>query len=326
MAKRLTPLAAAVGLLSLVALAAAQNDLDPNKPAARVNGEAITIGQLERECLARFGSGTLQQMIDLLIVEQAAKKRGVTVSNEEIAKRLLAMQLQIEAQKRRTGMGFLQWSAMRRISLRELAMTARMELLLEKMVADKVNVTDEDVARYYQSNREKFRQRERMLISHITVEKPDEAERIRRDIIAGKITFADAARKYSIDPYGRENGGLFGWIVRGNDPIQVEAFKLKKDGDISPVFRSRKGYTIVRRDAYQSERVLPFEEVQDKIRELLKQQRTQRLAQQMMEELRRAANIERLLDFQALNQDIQPIIDAARKLVTPKPKEQGGNK
>ena len=302
----------------------AEEDLDPQKPAARVNGEEIKIGQLERECVARFGAGTLQQMIDLMIVEQAAKKRGVSVTDEEVAKRLIAMQLQIEARKRQTGMGFLQWSAMRRITLRELASMARMELLLEKMVADKVKVTDEDVARYYQNNRDMFRQKERMLISHITVEKPDEAERIRRDIVAGKITFADAARKYSIDPYGRENGGVFGWIVRGNDPIQREAFKLQKDGDISPVFRSRKGYTIVRRDAYQSARVLPFEEVQDKIRAMLKQQRTQRLAQQMMEELRRAADVERLIDFQLLNRDIQPIIDAASKLTKPKGEQAGG--
>ncbi|MBC7289038.1 MAG: peptidyl-prolyl cis-trans isomerase [Armatimonadetes bacterium] len=303
-----------LGLALLVACEAVAEELDPKKPAARVNGQEITIEQLQRECLARFGPGTLQQMIDLTLVEQAAKQRNVAVSDEEVAKRVIAKQLAVEAERPRTGLGFLEWTAARRIALRELVAIARMELLLEKMVSDKVTVTDDDVAKYYQNNRDKFRERERMLISHIAVEQPSEAERIRNEILSGKISFAEAARRYSIDPYGRDNGGIFGWIVRGNDPIQQAAFELKKDGDISPVVKGQKGYEIIRREAYQPERVVPFEEVQDKIREMLTQERTRRLAQQMLDELRRAANIERLIDFQALNKDIEPVVQAAERL------------
>jgi parvulin-like peptidyl-prolyl isomerase len=309
-------LANAAALLTVLVCPVAA-DLKPDQPAARVNGETITVGQLQQECLARFGAGTLQQMIDYLLVEQAAKKRNVTVEPKEIAARIRAFQLQVELGREQTGRGFAEWSAMRRVSLRELAANARMELLLEKMVADSVRVTDEEVANYYQANREKLKQPERMLISHIAVEKREDAERIRQELLAGKITFADAARKYSIDPYGRENGGLFGWIVRGDDPIQKAAFALTKDGDLSPVVQGRKGFEIIRRDSYQSERIPTFEEVEKDLRELLRQQKTQRLAQEMLEELRRQANVERLLNFDTLNQDLQPIIEASHTLQAP---------
>ncbi|MCD6351551.1 MAG: peptidyl-prolyl cis-trans isomerase, partial [Armatimonadetes bacterium] len=201
----------------------------------------------------------------------------------------------------------------RRISLRELISQARMELQLEKMVQGKVKVTDEEVSRYYQSNRKKFRRPERMMISHIAVEKKEDAERIRQEIISGKITFADAARKYSIDPYGRENGGVFGWIARGNDPLQQAAFALKKDGDISPPVLGKKGWEIIRRDAYQSEEIPPFEEVQDNIRKMLTADRTKRLAEQMLRELMTAANIERVIDFKSVNQDVIAILQAGQQ-------------
>jgi foldase protein PrsA len=302
---------------------AAAVELKPDQPAARVDGKPITIGDLERECLARFGPGTLGQMVDGFTVDAEAQKRKVTVTESEVVSRARAMQAAIEAAKPQTGMGFEEWSAMRRVTVREIFQQARMEMLLEKMVAGNVKVTDEDVSKYYQANRERFRQPERMLISHIAVEKPDDAERIRQDILQGKITFADAARKYSIDPYERDNGGVFGWISRGEDPIQKAAFDLKKDGDLAPVVKGRKGYEIIRRDGYQSESIPPFEELQARIKEMLQRDQLARLAQQMLTELRRTSNVEQLLDFNSLNDDVRRLIEAA-KAQQPTPPPGGG--
>jgi parvulin-like peptidyl-prolyl isomerase len=263
-------------------------------------------------------------MIDEMIVDQEAQKRKITVTELEIAQRAAQTQAAIEARKSTTGIGFADWSTMRRIGLREMLQQAKMELQLEKMVEGNVKIADDDVAKYYQANRDSFRQPERMLISHIAVGKQEDADRIRQEILQGKITFADAARKYSIDPYRDQNGGVFGWIVQGDDPIQKAAFALQKDGDISPVVKGRLGYEIIRRDQYQSEQVPPFEELQPKIKEMLRQQQVGRLAQQMMDELRRAANIERLIDFNALNEDVRKIIDAAEAQQPTAPPPAGG--
>jgi len=291
--------------------ALAAPELKPDQAAARVDGKTITVGDLQRECLARYGAGTLQQLIDYLIVDAEARKRGIEVTPAEIVARMKSVQMGVQASLP-PSTSFAEWLSNRRISMRELAAQCRMEIQLEKMVADKVSITDEEVAKFYEANRERFRQPERMLVSHICVEKREDAERIRQEILSEKITFADAARKYSIDPYGRENGGLFGWIARGQDPFQQAAFALQRDGDISPVFQGSKGWEIVRRDAYQTARLAPFEEVHEQVREMLRQDRINRLAENMLSELRRAANVERLLDFAALNEDLQQMLDAAK--------------
>jgi len=299
--------------------------LKPEEPAARVDGKTITVGELQAECLARFGAETLAAMIQYRVVDAAAQKANIQVADKEITDRIKALQLRLEAQRPRTGEGFREWLQSHRVSLRELAAQARMELQLEKMVGDKVTVSDDEVSKYYQANRERFRRPERMLISHIAVEKKEDADRIRQEIITGKITFADAASKYSIDPYGRENGGIFGWIVRGDDPIQKAAFDLKKDGDISEPVKGQKGFEIIRRDAYQSEQIPPFEEVENLIRDMLKADKTQRLSQGMMAELMRNANIERLIDFKSLNEDLRKLIDAAQQ-TTEDTAPAGGNR
>ncbi len=308
--------AAVLALLMAGLVWSAPQALKPEDPAARVNGKVITAGELQAECTARFGAETLGQMIQYRVVSEAAAKQKIEVTDQEIMKRIKGLQVNMDLQKPRTGMGFREWMQSRRMSLRELASQARMELQLEKMVAPKVTVDNEELSRYYQTNREKFRQPERMMVSHIAVETKEEAERVRQEIVTGKVTFADAARKYSVDPYGRENGGLFGWIARGEDPIQQAAYELKKDGDLSPPVQGKKGWEIIRRDAYQSENIPTFEQVEETIRELLTAEKTQRLAQQMMTELTRAANVEQLVDFRALNDDMRALIETGQQLGT----------
>lgn len=69
---------------------------------------------------------------------------------------------------------------------------------------------------------------------------------IRADIVAGKITFADAARKYSQAP-SAEQAGDIGWFpYRGKMPEEFsrEAFALKP-GEVSEPFRSRFGVHLV---------------------------------------------------------------------------------
>jgi parvulin-like peptidyl-prolyl isomerase len=61
------------------------------------------------------------------------------------------------------------------------------------------------------------------------------AAKIREDIVAGKIDFASAARKYSVAPSG-EQGGDLGFLPRQGamaEPFSAALFKLKK-GEVSP--------------------------------------------------------------------------------------------
>lgn len=72
-------------------------------------------------------------------------------------------------------------------------------------------------------------------------------EDIRQDIVDGKISFENAAGRYTDDPGSRDNGGRYDGVTR-NGPWAPEfvnaAFKLQ-NGEISPIFKTKFGYHII---------------------------------------------------------------------------------
>ena len=79
----------------------------------------------------------------------------------------------------------------------------------------------------------------------ILVKTKEEAMKIRQDIIQGKITFADAAKKYSSCPSGR-NGGDLGYFSKGQmvKPFEDASFSLKK-GTVSEPVKTQFGYHLI---------------------------------------------------------------------------------
>jgi hypothetical protein len=69
---------------------------------------------------------------------------------------------------------------------------------------------------------------------------------LRERILAGKPSFAEAAREFSQSPSGQKGGDLgeFGYQGRVDEAISKAAFELKP-GEISAPFRSRSGVHIV---------------------------------------------------------------------------------
>ncbi len=73
---------------------------------------------------------------------------------------------------------------------------------------------------------------------------------LRDDILAGKISFAEAAKKYSNDQTSSEKGGDLGWFE--SDQLQVPAFreaaKILQPGEISEPLKTQYGFHLVRLD------------------------------------------------------------------------------
>jgi len=105
----------------------------------------------------------------------------------------------------------------------------RLERALEKFV--RARMTPDAVAAFFTENRREF-DGTRLRVSHIVL-RPDivdtdginrrvrQAEEIRRELLQGRTTFADAARRYSAGP-SRHAEGDIGWITRAGP--MVEAF------------------------------------------------------------------------------------------------------
>ncbi len=102
----------------------------------------------------------------------------------------------------------------------------------------------------------------RHIVALLKVDADDEAETVkfleglRSDILTGKITFADAAKKYSDDVSTKELGGQTKWLTVGDESLPAsfaaQAEKLGKD-EISAPFKSEfKAYHIMKLDDHRN--------------------------------------------------------------------------
>jgi len=260
--------------------------------AATVNRENIPYSHLVQACLARFGAKVLEDVITAAVIEQAAARAGVSVSKEELDVRCVATERQIEVNAPLTGVNFPRWLQLGQMTPDFFRHNAYLTMLLEKMVADRVNITDQMVAEYYNRNHETLRQPDKVNVAHICVSDKEKAEELRGQILAGTISFADAAKANSIDPWTKDNSGEWGWIAKGEDPFQQAAFALTKDGEISSVVPTRMGYHIIKRLERRPEGLPPFEELQEALKRTLERDRLGRLVAEKKLQIMQSAKIE----------------------------------
>jgi peptidyl-prolyl cis-trans isomerase C len=104
-------------------------------------------------------------------------------------------------------------------------------------------------------------------IGQLVLAKKEEAERLRHAIVKGASLFKMAGQ-YSIDPYGKSHNGDMGWLRRGHAHPDIEkAIEHLKDGDVSKVIETPKGFhIIVVLDKREGEQ-MPFSSIKDKIKQ-----------------------------------------------------------
>jgi len=294
-------------LMGLVIILACALAMAADKPAANVNGEVITEPQLVQELMLRHGYAVLETMIETLAIRQEAKERDISVTAEQVEARYQEIRNKVvsstPSSQLTDSQAFSLWLAKHNLNRHSLREELEVQLLLEAMVKDVVTVTDQEVAQYYESHQKQLERPEAVQVSHITVTTKEEAERIRQQIVGGETTFEKAAQEHSIDPYGRDNGGLLPPLGRGElsnkawEPVREQAFKLSTDGEISPVFQTLMGWDILRREAYQKGGTPPFEEVQEELTKQLYQARLAQAVGEMRSAIMKTAKIERIIEF-----------------------------
>lgn len=171
-------------------------------------------------------------------------------------------------------------------------------------VSQRVEVTREDLLRYYNQHRDEYRVPDEVQLRLIQVRTPapgpdgkvdpkavDAAKQKAEDIIkklkAGG-NFADLAKKESDDP-SKENGGELGWIGRGRIPdIEDQIFALNK-GQTSDVLRGALGFNIVRLEDKRTAHVQSLEELKPAIEPLVRQDKAARATDTLANDIRALA-------------------------------------
>ncbi|SHE42643.1 peptidylprolyl isomerase [Clostridium fallax] len=139
-----------------------------------------------------------------------------------------------------------------------------------------VDVTDEDVQKYYDTNKDsQFTEKPGANLSHILVKTEDEAKDIKNQLDNG-ADFASLAKKYGTDGT-KDNGGSLGFVEydsQNYDKDFLAAAKNLSEGQISEPVKTQFGWHIIKATNIRKDaKVTPFDDVKSKIKEFLTNQK-----------------------------------------------------
>ena len=140
-------------------------------------------------------------------------------------------------------------------------------------IFNEVTINDDEVLDYYNKNKDTLFSPTTYTASHILVEDENKANKILEEIENG-LDFAEAAKKYSLDP-SKDNGGSLGTFPKG---VMVPEFQEGLDklsiGEISKPVKSQFGYHLIKLDDKKVNEQ-NFEDIKDNVRstyEMIKRQ------------------------------------------------------
>lgn len=149
-----------------------------------------------------------------------------------------------------------------------------------------IAVSEEDVKKFYEDNKDRFVKPATCTAKHILTEKEEECKAILESINAGEKTFEEAAKESSTCPSGK-NGGQLGAFQRGQMVKEFEdaAFDAEIGKIVGPV-KTQFGYHLILVDAITDPEQVPFDEVKENIKKNLMQKTQNEAYHNKIEELK----------------------------------------
>jgi peptidyl-prolyl cis-trans isomerase C len=165
-------------------------------------------------------------------------------------------------------------------------------MAINKVLAD-VTVTDDEVKKYYDDNKEAFGKPATVSARHILVETEEEAKKAKEEILSGSISFGDASMKYSMCPSNQQGGNLGEFSKGMMVPEFEEAAFNAVIGEITEPVKTQFGYHLILVDTKNEASVKSFDEVKDNVLNQLLQQNQHTKYDQILKELEGKYGVER---------------------------------
>ena len=155
---------------------------------------------------------------------------------------------------------------------------------LGKLLAT-VSVTDDEIKKFYEDNKDLFKENESANASHILVAEEDKANEIYEKVKNGE-DFASLAKEFSTCP-SKEKGGELGTFTRGQMVKEFEDAVFNNEvATITEPVKTQFGYHIIKINDKNEGRDLSFDEVKDKIAAQVRRQKEQALYNEKITELK----------------------------------------
>ena len=316
-------LVASLALLCGILTAAPAQAVILDRVVAVVNDDVITLTEVQEEGLQAIRKivrdtlgkereqqlrSTERQILDELILRrlqlQEAKKEKTEATPAEI-------QSAIEELKKRNGL--TSDEELRAALSRELLSEEQFrkgiaeQVMLTKLVArrvrSKVVVLDEEVQQYYEQRQEQFRDMSQFKIRHLLVavpqqSTPNEVLRAKKRIeeaqalIKSGAEFSTVAKQYSEGPLASSGGEV--WTMRRGElaPELEQAALALPIGQASDIITTPAGFHLIVVEERVPGQTFPFDQVKERIRNTLFDQKTEAKFKEWIESLKTKANVE----------------------------------
>lgn len=174
--------------------------------------------------------------------------------------------------------------------LEDLRKRLIVETYLKKKVEQEAQVSDADLKKYYDENKDKFKTGEQVRASHILVKTEKEAQDILAQLKNG-AKFEDLAKKYSTDATSAKGGDL-GWFSKGAMVPEFDKVVFgMKEGQVSGIVKTQFGYHIIKVTGIRPAGIRSFDEVKEQIKSTLLPSKQQEIFQKMKEDLKKNAKV-----------------------------------
>jgi foldase protein PrsA len=250
---------------------------------AVVNGEELSRDKLADLLIDMYGNEGLGLLIRRTLVKQESSKRNVTVTDEEVAKRIEALvEGQIKQQMKKGGLkdeealkrelekAKLTLDQYRKNIQKKFKLTkgqVEAEILAEKIIKQTIKITDEELREAYEEQLG-----EKILARQIVLRTLRDAERNLERIKTG-ADFEALAKKESVDRNSASRGGK----MRPFGPkgtIGKEVANLK-NGEVSEIIKTDSGYHIIKLEKRIPRSMKKFSEVKENLAKLVTAQKVQ---------------------------------------------------
>jgi len=341
-----------LALLGAAAVAfAACGDAEITAPAAAtVDGEKITVDEVERELAKfedtgqfealtaeeepdkvrrQFQQGYLSQIIRRNVMRPLAEERGLEVGQSEVDEALETIEADFPSEEEFETA--LDQQGLSPGQLPELVRDQLTEEALREDITAEIEPSDDHLQSFYDENIDRYSQTK---ASHILLAKRAQAEGVASQLQGAKANeidelFAEQARKLSEDPGSGKKGGDLGYFGAGQLVPEFEQAAGELElGEVSDPVQSEFGFHIIR---LTDRRLQPFEEVRDQIAQELSGAEAEEAFQELIVQAYEDADVRVNSRYGELDPETQRIADATAEDVpgaeepaeTP-PAEEGG--
>lgn len=225
---------------------------------ATIGGKSVTREEWLKEMEDRYGKSTLEDMINVRVVEQLAKKNNLKVSNNEIDREFLLVKAVNNSFYEDEHTTEKEWKDQ-----------IRYNILLEELLTRDIDISNKELKSFYNKNKELYQFDDSYRIRHIVVKDEEEAREVLKELKGGS-SFEAVAAERSTDRYTSPYGGDLGFVTEASDNIPSayieEAQTLKEDEWSDEPIKVSNGYAVIQLKEKLKARTFSYDEVKDQIR------------------------------------------------------------